>query len=99
MAERWNPALTVIETRHGCHLMLEGYGRGDGATLQEAADDLIAYLLRIALASRACSFRIPLELGVPDMRWFDFVYELGEIAAGGGDIRDRVFGGTLAEPA
>jgi hypothetical protein len=99
MAERWTPALTVVDTRRGCQLVLEGYGRGDGATLQEAADDLIAFLLRIAVASRACSFRIAAGLGPPDMRWFEFVYELGEIAAAGGDIRDRVFGGELVEPA
>lgn len=27
-----------------------------------------------------------------DRRWLEFVWELGEIAARGGDIRHRVFG-------
>jgi hypothetical protein len=79
--------------------VLEGHGQGDGATLQEAADDLIAFLLRMTLAWRGCSFRVPAELGPPDLRWFEFVYELGEIAAAGGDIRGRVFGGKFVEPA
>jgi hypothetical protein len=99
IAERWIPVLTVVETTRGCRLVLEGHSQGEGATLQEAADDLIAFLLRIALAGRATSFRIPAELGQPDLRWFEFVHELGEIAAAGGDIRDRVFGGKLVEPA
>jgi hypothetical protein len=33
------------------------------------------------------------------MRWLEFVHGLGEIAAAGGDIRDRVFGGWLVEQA
>jgi hypothetical protein len=28
----------------------------------------------------------------PDRRWLDFLWELGEIAARGGDIRQRLFG-------
>ena len=97
MAERWNPPLRVVETAGGCRLVLEGHGWGDGATLQEAADDLIAFLLRIALAWRASSFRIPTDLGPPDLRWFEFMHELGEIAAAGGDIRERVFGRSPLE--
>jgi hypothetical protein len=39
--------------------------------------------------------RVSPELGPPDLRWFEFVYELGEIAAAGGDIRERIFGPEL----
>jgi hypothetical protein len=42
-------------------------------------------------------FNISTEVPPLDLRWLDFVYQLGEIAAGGGDIRDRVFGAGSAE--
>ena len=32
----------------------------------------------------------------PDPRWIEFLWELGEIAAGGGDIRCRLFGSPSA---
>jgi hypothetical protein len=41
---------------------------------------------------RSSGFRISCELGPIDLRLFEFIHELGEIAAGGGDIRERVFG-------
>jgi hypothetical protein len=89
----WTPRLRIHETSGSCRLWLESYAFGDGATLQEAADALVARLLGLALGFRAPSgLRVAPELGPPDLRWFEFVYELGEIAAAGGDIRPRVFG-------
>ena len=41
-------------------------------------------------------FTISSEVPPPDLRWLDFVYQLGEIAAAGGDIRDRLFGAGSA---
>jgi hypothetical protein len=32
------------------------------------------------------------DVCTPDLMWFEFLHELGEIAAAGGDIRDRVLG-------
>jgi len=32
----------------------------------------------------------------PDPRWFEFLWELGEMAARGGDIRHRLFGSPSA---
>jgi hypothetical protein len=73
-------------------LRLNGYStHGNGRTLQEAADDLISRLLRLAMAARASGLRSPGELGAPDHRLFEFVWELGERAARGEDIRERVF--------
>jgi hypothetical protein len=91
MAERWSPTLQVSEVGEGCRLTLAGFAYGDGATLQEAADDLVARLLNIAMCFRSSGWAKTTEL-VPDMRWLDFVWELGEIAARGGDIRERIFG-------
>ena len=63
-----------------------------GTTLQDAADDLVQRLLTYAIAIRASGFRTSPELGPPDHAAMEFLYELGEIAAVGGDIRSRLFG-------
>jgi hypothetical protein len=44
------------------------------------------------MSSRNGSFRISGEIGALDLRWFEFIHELGEIAARGGELRERVFG-------
>ena len=84
------PSLTVTERSGSVCLQLGGVARGEGTTLQEAADDLIRRLLALAIAFRSSGFKVPGELG-PDFETMDLLYELGEIAAGGGDIRARVF--------
>jgi hypothetical protein len=93
MAEAWTPGLRVYEKHGRCRLWLGSYAYGDGSSLQEAADELVARLLALAMSFRSGSgVRLSPELGPPDLRWFEFIYELGEIAAAGGDIRARVFG-------
>jgi hypothetical protein len=67
---------------------------GVGFSLQEAADDLITRLQGIALGARSSGFHHASELGPPDHRLHEFVWELGELAAAGKDIRPRVFGAT-----
>jgi hypothetical protein len=97
VAGGWTPQLEVVEAGGTCRLRLVGFAHGDGSTLQEAADDLIRRLLGIAMSGRSTGFRIPCELGPIDLRWFEFIHELGEIAAAGGDIRTRVFGAGGSE--
>jgi hypothetical protein len=92
MAEAWMPNLQLRETAGGCRLSLTGLAHGDGPTLQEAADDLIARLLGVVMSVRTSGFRIVSELGPPDRNVLDFLWELGELAARGEDIRPRVFG-------
>ena len=92
MAERWTPPLRIEELVDGCRLALVGLTRGQGATLQDAADDLIRRLLTLALCARSSGFRTPPDLGPSDRRMLEFVWELGELAARGEDIRERVFG-------
>ena len=82
----------VRDLAGGCRLTLVGLPCGQGGTLQEAADDLIARLLTLVMCARASGLRTPPELGPPDHRMLEFVWELGELAARGEDIRDRVFG-------
>jgi hypothetical protein len=95
VAEKWSPPLRVCESDGRCRLWLGSYAFGDGDSLQEAADDLVGRLLSIAFSFRSGGTSISAELGPPDLRWFELVYELGEIAAAGGDIRCRVFGSEL----
>jgi hypothetical protein len=83
--------LTVQESPGRVRLCLGGLAHGDGPTLQDAADDLVQRLLSYAMAFRASGMRAPLELGPPDVAAMDFLYQLGEIAAAGGDIRRRLF--------
>ena len=92
MGESWTPALSVREVGGRCRLSLGGHTHGDGATLQEAADDLVRRLLALAMSLHSSAgFCITPEAPGVDIRWFGFLYELGVIAAGGGDIRERIF--------
>jgi hypothetical protein len=89
------PSLTVREHGGRCRLRLADGASGDGATLQEAADDLVARVIQHAAALRGgCAWAR--ELGAPDRRWLDFLYEVGEIAERGGDVRRHIVGGGLA---
>jgi hypothetical protein len=92
MAERWTPALSISEVAGRCRLNLGGQVHGEGATLQDAADDLVSRLLALAMSFRSeAGFRVSPEVPGFDLRWFEFLYELGAIAARGEDIRARVF--------
>jgi hypothetical protein len=84
--------LTVQEASGRIRLCLGGLAHGDGPTLQDAADDLVQRLLSYAMAFRGSGMRPPLELGPLDLAAMDFLYQLGEVAAAGGDIRSRLFG-------
>jgi hypothetical protein len=92
MAEAWVPPLYLRESVGHCRLTLAGLTHGDGCTLQQAADDLIARLLDMVLLVRAGGLSFSTDLPPPDYRLLEFLWELGERAAGGGDIRERVFG-------
>ena len=83
--------LTVQESPGRVRLCLGSLAHGDGSTLQDAADDLVQRLLAYVMAFRTTGFRPSPELAPPDLATMDFLYQLGEIAAGGGDIRGRLF--------
>ena len=84
--------LTIQEFPGRVRLCLGDLARGDGFTLQAAADDLVQRLLVYAMAFRSSGLQVSPELGAPDLATMDFLYELGEIAAAGGDIRSHLFG-------
>ena len=83
--------LAVRDVAGRCRLGLGGQIHGEGVTLQDAAEELVRRLLAVSLALRADGFRVSPEAPAFDLRWFEFLYELGAIAARGGDIRARIF--------
>jgi hypothetical protein len=85
------PSLSVRESGGVVCLHLGAIARGEGTSLQEAGDDLIRRLLGIVLALRSSGFTASGEVQA-DVETMDFLWQLGEIAAAGGDIRARVFG-------
>lgn len=91
--EHWTPELHFSASAGRCRLSLGSYAYGNGNNLQEAADDLVARLLTFAKQFRSGSgFRFSSELLPIDFRWFEFLYELDEMARRGEDIRPRIFG-------
>jgi hypothetical protein len=89
----FRPTLEVRQVAGRVRLQLDGLAYGEGVTLQEAADDLVARVLVLVMAFRSCGIG-PVSSEVPplDLAMLEFLYELGEIAAADGDIRERLFG-------
>jgi hypothetical protein len=84
-------AVTITEIDGRVRLDLGGLARGEGRSLQEAADALIRRTLELALAYRASGFRACSEVRL-DLETLSFLHEVADIAAQGGDIRARLFG-------
>jgi hypothetical protein len=88
----WIPGLRVSELGGRVRLGLEGFSDVEGETLQEAGDALVAHLLQIAMAFRAGGVGPIYSECCPDPAMLDFVWELGEHAAAGEDLRELLFG-------
>jgi hypothetical protein len=87
------PPLEVHQVAGRVRLLLGALAYGEGATLQEAADDLVARVLVLVMAFRTSGIGpVSSEVPLPDLAMLEFLYELGEIAAADGDIRERLFG-------
>jgi hypothetical protein len=84
------PDLTIRETGGRVRLDLGGFAQGEGSSLQEAADELMRRVLYLALAFRTRGCAASREL-YPDLETINFLHEVGEIAAAGGDLRASVF--------
>jgi hypothetical protein len=85
------PAIVVREHASGVRLYLGSVAHGDGASLQEAADDLVRRALTLGRALRTSGFSASTEL-LYDTAALSLLWELDEIAAAGGDVRARLFG-------
>lgn len=91
-ATPWTPELR-LDTRAGrCRLTLVGITYGAGASLQEAANDLLVRLHDLAVGLRRGRYRPIAEAGAADPRVVEFLWEIGELTVRGADIRSRVFG-------
>jgi hypothetical protein len=89
----FTPTLWVEEIGDRVRLGVDGLVSADGPTLQDAADELVAKILGVVMAFRSDAIgRISSELCRPNMELVEFIWELGEFAAAGGDIRERLFG-------
>jgi hypothetical protein len=88
----WAPRLSVCETAPGCYLSLGGLAHGHGKTLQKAADQLVLRVLDAALAVYAGGVSCTPAL-VPDLHLIEFLHEVAELAAQGGDARRLVLSG------
>src|SRR4051794_22526105 len=93
----WAPPLSLSESGRGCRLSLAGLGHGHGATLQEAADELVSRVLDVALAVRAGGLTCTTGL-VPDLHSVAFLHEVAEVAHQGGDVRGLVLGAESTRP-
>jgi hypothetical protein len=89
----FTPTVEVRQVAGQVRLLLGQLAYGEGTTLQEAADDLVARVLILVMALRSGGIGpLPCEGPRPDLAMLEFLYELGEVAEAGGDIRDRLFG-------
>ena len=87
-----SPALRIIEIDGRVRLGLDGFGHAEGATLQEAADELVAQLLRVAMTLRAEGIGPICSECSLDIAQLDLIWNLGEAAAAGRDPREVLFG-------
>jgi hypothetical protein len=91
--EPWTPTLSVSETDTGCcRLSLQDYVYGEGRTLQEAADHLVAKVLDVALAVRRFGTHFSPLFAPVDPKWIEYLQDLGAYAEQGGDARACVLG-------
>jgi hypothetical protein len=84
------PILSVTERASGVRIQLGRLAHGDGASLQEAADDLLRRVLEYAAAIHRSGFSSTCEVA-PDLEGLAFLYEIGELAEAGGDVRAALF--------
>jgi len=85
--------LWVAESGGRVRLGIDGLLSADGPTLQDAADELVAKVLAVALAFRCDGLGgYSSAVGRPNLGLVSFIWELGDFAAAGGDIRERLFG-------
>jgi hypothetical protein len=89
----WTPPLQLDARSDRCRLTLEGVTYGNGETLQEAGNDLLVRLHDLALGLRRGDSSSGTGATRMDPKVYGFLWELGEIAVRGGDLRERVFGG------
>jgi hypothetical protein len=90
-ADRCHPSIRIAELDGRVRLGLQGLRDVEGATLQEAADALVAHLLYVAMVLRAGGVGPVSSECSADPAIIDFIWKLGEHAQAGGDPRELLF--------
>ena len=92
MDDHWTPELSLHERGDSCRLSLGCYVYGEGRNYRKLQTTSSRGLLTLAFCLRSGS-RLSVSPDGPalDIRWLTFLYELGELAASGNDIRERLF--------
>jgi hypothetical protein len=90
----FTPTLWVDETSGRVRLSLDGVCSAEGATLQEAADEVVWKVLLAVMTFRSVGMAAFSTLCRPDPELVRLLWELDGIAAAGGDIRGRLFGSS-----
>ena len=88
----WSPTLRICEIGGRVRLGLDGFGHVEQPTLRQAADALVARMLRIAAAVYTGGVGTGSTEVAADLAALDFVWKLGEHVAAGGDPREFLFG-------
>ena len=94
LAAAHTPGLRIAEVDGRVRLGLEGFGDVEGATLQDAADELVSYLLGVAQAFRTSGIGPFYTECAPDPRLMEFVWAFGEQAESGADPYELLFGSS-----
>lgn len=89
-----SPTLRIYKIGGRVRLGFEGFGHVEEPTLQEAADALVANMVRIAAGVDGGVGPASTELA-PDLTALDFIWKLGEHVAAGGDPREFLFGRSI----
>jgi hypothetical protein len=74
----------------GCRLVLAGVIHGDGDSLQEAGDALVAHAARVGLRLRAG--HAPVFTLSANRELLDLLFRVADAAARGDDVRELVLG-------
>jgi hypothetical protein len=90
----FDPTLRLDERAGRVRLTLDGVCSAEGATMQEAADELVWKLLDALIAFRDRGLNGLAAIRRPDPGLVAFLLELDAIAGDGGDIRECLFGPT-----
>jgi len=88
----FTPTLWVDERNGRVRICLDGVASAEGPTLQEAADELVWKVLVAVMEFRERGLGGLCAVGRPRMELVGLLWELAEIASGGGDIRERLLG-------
>jgi len=87
----YTPTLTLTERGDRVRLSLAGLATAEGATLQEAGNELVRRTLAVAMAARAGEMHWSPAIR-PEPGMLEYLWRLGHVAATGGDIRTLIFG-------